>query len=80
MLLVLSLWLAPVPLFCPIPICFFFIHFILLLLLKCMFSSKGQKGVDLDERESTEELEGVGEEKLLEYMRKKKYIVNVQSN
>jgi hypothetical protein len=36
--------------------------------------------VDLDERESTEELEGVGEEKLLEYMRKKKYIVNVQSN
>ena len=58
----------------------FFIHFILLLLLKCLFSSKGQKGVDLDERESTEELEGVGEEKLLEYMRKKKYIVNVQSN
>lgn len=36
--------------------------FILLLLLKCLFSSKGQKGVDLDGKESKEELEGVGEE------------------
>lgn len=58
MFLVFSLvWL-----FCPIPICFFL--FILLLLLKCLFSSKGQKGVDLDGRESKEELEGVGEEQL----------------
>lgn len=56
--LVFSLWFG----------CFVLFQFVsflfILLFLKCLFSSKEQKGVDLDGRESKEELEGVGEEQL----------------
>lgn len=60
--LVFSLWFA---LWFGCFVLFQFVSFLFtLLLLKCLFSGKGQKGVDLDRRESKEELEGVGEEQL----------------
>lgn len=55
-----------------------FIYYILLLLIKCLFSNKRQQGGRSGLRESREKLEGVGEEIIIRiYCMKKKYVVKL---